>query len=86
MCILRGSNFSDSFVTVIGNQTTFRSLVFAHSVLTLQVVTLVLSEVNSVCRIHSRIQPYSSDEYVHMLKIFNGVALYACGELDGHID
>ena len=48
-----------------------RNPVFAPSVLTLQAVTVVLSEVNSVCNIHSRVQPYPADECVLLLNNFS---------------
>ena len=54
-----------------------------------RLVTVVLSEVNSVCNNHSRLQPCSSDQYVLLLNNFsylNGVTLYAYGKLDGHMD
>ena len=51
---MRSCNVSDSFVTVIGDQMALRRPVFAPSVLTLQAVTVVLREVNSVFNIHSR--------------------------------
>ena len=44
---------------------------------------------NSVNNIHFRVHPYTADEYVLLLTKFNhlnGVPLYACGKLDGHID
>ena len=40
---------------------------FALSVVTLQAVTVVLWEVNSVYNIHSRVQPCPADEYVLLL-------------------
>ena len=42
MCILTGCSVSDSFVMVFGGQMAVRRPVFALSVLTLQVVTVVL--------------------------------------------
>ena len=67
MCILRSCCVSNSFVMVIGDQTTLRRPVFAPSILTLHAVSVVLSEVNSVCNIHSRVQPCSANEYVLLL-------------------
>ena len=64
MCILRGWSVSDSFVMVIGGQMASRRPVFVPSVLTLQAVTVVLWEVNSVCNIHSRVWPCPAKKYV----------------------
>ena len=78
MCILRGFSVSDSFVTVIGDQMALRRIIFVPFFVTLQAITVVLSEVNSVCNIHSSVQPYPSDEYVLLLNNFsylNRVAL-----------
>ena len=78
MCKLRGCDVSDSFVKVIGDQMVLRRPVFLPSVVTPQAVTVVFREVNSVCNIHSRIQPYLADENIHLLKNFghlNRVAL-----------
>lgn len=89
MCILRGCCVSDSFVTDIGDQMALRRPVRAHSVLTLQAVTVLRLEVNSVCNIHSRVQPCPADEYVLLLNNcshLNGVTFWACGKLDGRID
>ena len=88
MCILRGCSASDSFVTVIGVQMALRRPVFVPSVLTLQAVIVVLWEMNSVCSIHSRVQPCPADEYILLLNNLshlNRIALLACGKLDGHI-
>ena len=77
MCLLRSCSVSDSFVMVIDDQMVLRRPV-APSVLTLQAVTVVLSEMNSVCNIHSRVRPYPTNEYVLLLNNFshlNGVAL-----------
>ena len=52
-------------------------------------VIVVFSEMNSVCNIHSRVQPCSSDENVLLLNNFShlyGLLLLACGKLEGHID
>ena len=57
MRILRGCCVSDSFLMVIGDQVALRRHNFAPFVSILQAVTVVLSEVNSVCNIHSRVQP-----------------------------
>lgn len=57
--------------------------------MTLQAVTVLELEVNSVCNIHSRVQPCPADESVLLLNNcshLNGVSLWACGKLDGHID
>ena len=51
MCILSACSVSDSFVTVIGDQMALRRPAFVPSVLTLQAVSVVLSEVKSVCNI-----------------------------------
>ena len=65
-------------VMVIGNHMVFRSPVFVPSFLTLQAVTVVLWEVNSVCNSHSRLQSCPAEEYVLLLNNFshlNGIAL-----------
>ena len=67
----------------------FRWPIFTLSVLTLQAINVVLWEFNSVCNIHSRVQPCPADGFELLLNNFshlNGVALSACGNLDGHID
>ena len=87
-CILMGFSVSGSFVTVIGEQMAHRTPVFAPSVLTLQAVTMMLWEMNSVWKIHSRVQTRASYEYELLLNNWsnlNGIALYACGKLDRHI-
>ena len=77
MCMLRGCRVSDSCVMVLGDQMAFRRAVFAPSILTLQPVTVVLWEVNSICNIHSTVQPIPAeyvllmDNYSHM----NGVRI-----------
>ena len=63
---------SDSLVMVIGDQMAIRRPFFAPSVLTLQAVTVVPHEVNTVCNIHSRVKPCYADEYILLL---NRVAL-----------
>ena len=55
ICILRSCSVSDLCVTVIGDQMVLRRPVFAPPDVTLQVVNVVLSEMNSVCNIHSRV-------------------------------
>ena len=57
MCMMKGCNVSDSFVSVFGDQMAFRKSVFAPSVLPMQEVIVVLLEVNNVCNIHCRVQP-----------------------------
>ena len=55
-----------------------RRPVFEFSVLTLQVLTVVLWEVNSACNIHRRVQQCPSDEYVFLFNNFgylHGLAL-----------
>ena len=65
-----------------------RMPVFAPSVLTLQAVTVVLSEVNSVCNTHCRVQicPADATSTYSCRTTLNGVTLLACGKLDGYID
>ena len=75
--VLRDCGVSYSFVTVIGNQMAFRRPVFAPSILTLQAVTVVYSEVNNVCTIHSSVQPCHSDEYVLLLNNFSHLNVVA---------
>ena len=57
--------------------------------MTVQAVTVVFSELNSVRNIHSRVQQCPSEEYIlqlNNLSHLNGVALQACGKLAGHFD
>ena len=56
---------------VIDDQMTLRRPVFASSVVTLQAATVVLSEVNSVCNIESRVKSCPADEYVALLNNFS---------------
>ena len=64
------------------------SPVFATSVLTLQEIIVMLREANSVRNIYARVQSGPTDKYVLLLNFshLNGVALYACGKLVGHIE
>ena len=59
---------------------TIRWPVFASSALTLEAVTVVFCEVNSVCNIHSRVQPCPADKYVHLLKQLQP---FECGHIIG---
>ena len=45
--------------------------VFEPSVLILHVVTVVLRKANSICNIHSRVQPCSADEYILLFNNFS---------------
>ena len=79
MCKLRGCSVGDSFVTVIGDQMALRRSVFAPSVLTLQAVTLVSSEVNSVLQHSLRVQPCPPlSLYLHHNSFSNSSELYLC--------
>ena len=89
--LLRGCSVSDSLVTVIGDQMALRRPVFSPSVLILQAVTVVLWEVNSVCSIHSRVQPCPADEYVGYScwptsAIWPGSHSRPCVKLEGYIN
>ena len=55
---------SVSFVTVIAIKWHSGGKIFAPYLLTLQAVTVILREVNSVCNIHYTVQQCSADEYV----------------------
>ena len=65
MCIPSGCNVSDSIVMVISDKMAPRKSNCVSS------VSLMLLEVNSVCNIHSRVQPCLTDVYVLMLNNFS---------------